>query len=97
MGYVKSLIELVYYYRKDQGDGKPYWKDPAVIALVVSLVATVLAKYAGVNLDSKLQLEIVSVCTGIGAALSPHTGVKEKPVAQASAKDQYVFPEHKGD
>ncbi len=78
MSLIKQMIELVYYYRKDQIAGKPYWRDPAVIGLVVSLAATELAKYAGVNIDADLQLKIVGVVTGIGALVSPHTGVVEK-------------------
>jgi hypothetical protein len=79
MGFVKKLIELVYYYRDDEAHGKPYWRDPAVIALVVSLLATGLAKWAGVEIDDKLQTEIVSVATGIGALFSPHTGIVRVP------------------
>jgi hypothetical protein len=77
MGYIKQLIELVYYYRDDAKHGKPYWQDPAFLGLMVSLLATILAKYAGVNIDSDLQLKIVGAATGIGVALSPHTGLKK--------------------
>ncbi len=81
MNLIKQLIELVYYYRQDSAHGKPYWTDPAVIGLVVSLAATELAKYAGLQIDSALQLKIVGVITGIGVAVSPHTGIKQKPAA----------------
>lgn len=79
---IKQLIELVYYYRVDVSNGVPYWRDTTVIALVVSLIATQLANYCGVSIDSDLQLKIVGVVTGIGALFSPHTGlvkVKETP------------------
>ncbi len=79
MDLIKKLIELVYYYRKDKGEGKPYWRDPAAVGLVVSLISTALLKYANVAIDSDLQLKIVAAATGIGALFSPHTGVKEKP------------------
>lgn len=79
---IKKLFDLVVYYRKDKASGKPYWLDPTVIALVVSIGATELAKYAGVIITPDLQLKIVGVITGIGALLSPHTGV----VAKASPK-----------
>lgn len=79
MGLIKQIIELVYYYRKDQGEGIPYWKDTTLIALVVSILATQAASHFGMNIDSKLQTEIVAVVTGIGALFSPHTGIKAKP------------------
>lgn len=85
MDLVKKLIELAYYYRTDEAAGKPYWQDPTVIGLVVSLIAVALARAAGINLDADLQLKIVGVVTGIGALLSPHTGVVKKP-----AKGQVV-------
>ena len=81
---IKKLVELVYYYRQDEAAGKPYWQDPAVIGLVVSLAATELAKYMGVTLDGDLQVKIVGVVTGIGAALLPHTGIKKAPPAPPS-------------
>jgi hypothetical protein len=77
MGVIKQLIELVYYYREDTVHGKPYWKDPAVIGLVVALLSTELAKFAGIRIDADLQLKIVGSLTGIGALFSPHTGVKK--------------------
>jgi hypothetical protein len=83
MGIVKQLIELVYYYRQDTDHGKPYWQDRAFIGLVLSLTATELAKYAGIQIDADLQLKIVGVITGIGVALSPHTGIKKAPPAPA--------------
>ena len=79
MDLIKKLIELAYYYRTDEAAGKPYWQDPTVIGLVVSLIAIGLARAAGVNLDADLQLKIVGVVTGIGALLSPHTGVVKHP------------------
>jgi uncharacterized membrane protein len=84
MDLVKKLIELAYYYRTDEAAGKPYWQDPTVIGLVVSLIALALAKAAGINLDADLQLKIVGVITGIGALLSPHTGVVKHPAQQAN-------------
>jgi len=80
MDLIKKLIELAYYYRQDEAAGKPYWRDPAVIGLVVSIAATEFAKYLGVIVDADLQLKIVGVITGIGALISPHTGfVQRKP------------------
>ena len=84
MDLVKKLIELVYYYRQDQAAGKPYWNDPAVIGLVLSLVATEIAKYFGLVIDPALQLKIVGVITGIGALVSPHTGVVQRPAEKAA-------------
>jgi uncharacterized membrane protein len=84
MGLIKNLIELVYYYRKDQAAGKPYWQDPTVIGLVVSLGATEALKYLGVNIGPDLQLKIVGVLTGIGALVSPQTGVVQDPVEKAA-------------
>jgi uncharacterized membrane protein len=83
MDLIKKLIELAYYYQSDQGAGKPYWTDPTVVALVVSLIGIALAKAAGITLDADLQLKIVGVVTGIGALLSPHTGVVKHPADQA--------------
>jgi uncharacterized membrane protein len=82
MDLIKKLIELAYYYRSDQGAGKPYWLDPTVIGLVVSLIAMALVKAVGITLDADLQLKIVGVVTGIGALLSPHTGVVKHPADQ---------------
>jgi hypothetical protein len=82
---IKKLFDLVVFYRKDKAAGKPYWTDPTVIALAVSIGATELAKYAGVNIGSDLELKIVGVITGIGALLSPHTGVVAKPPAKAAS------------
>lgn len=78
MDLIKKLIDLIFYYQKDKADGRPYWKDPAVIGLVVSLAATELYKLYGLNLDADLQLKIVGVVTGVGALFSPHTGIVEK-------------------
>jgi hypothetical protein len=82
MDAVKKLIELIYYYQKDQNAGKPYWKDPVVVSLIVSFAATELMKYAGIHVDADLQLKIVGVVTGIGALFSPHTGVVARPPAK---------------
>lgn len=89
MGIAKQLIELVYYYRQDAARGKPYWQDPAFIGLALSLAATELAKCAGVTIDADLQLKIVGVVTGIGVALSPHTGLKKAspPPESCTAQD----------
>ena len=87
MDLIKKLIELAYYYRQDEASGKPYWCDPTVIALVVSLIATALLKWAGMNLDADLQLKIVGVITGIGALLSPHSGVVKKTPVIKPAPD----------
>ena len=84
---MKKAFELIFYYERDAKAGKPYWQDPAVIALAVSLLATGLLKYAGMNIDSDLQLKIVGAVTGIGALVSPHTGIKQKPAAPAKAEE----------
>jgi uncharacterized membrane protein len=88
MDLLKKLIELAYYYRTDEAAGKPYWLDPTVIGLAVSLIALALAKAAGIEINADLQLKIVGVITGIGALLSPHTGVVKHPeqVAKDAAK-----------
>ncbi len=90
MDLMKKLIELAYYYRTDQAAGKPYWLDPTVIGLVLSLIATALLKWAGLNLDADLQLKIVGVITGIGALLSPHTGVAKHPAQKAAERAKAV-------
>jgi hypothetical protein len=88
MDLFKKLIELAYYYRTDQAAGKPYWLDPTVIGLVVSLLAMAALRFAGVHIDADLQLKIVGVATGLGAVFSPHTGVVKHPeqVASETAK-----------
>ena len=88
MDLIKKLIELAYYYRTDEAAGKPYWQDPTVIGLVVSLIGIALARAAGITLDADLQLKIVGVITGIGALLSPHTGV----VAKAASPPTHPYP-----
>jgi hypothetical protein len=89
MEFIKWIFQLVVYYEKDRASGKPYWYDPAFIGLVVSIGATEAAKYAGINIDSDLQLKIVGTITGIGALLSPHTGVVQKvaPLSTAARKE----------
>jgi len=76
--FVKWIFQLIFYYEKDKAAGKPYWFDPAFIGLVVSIAGTELAKYAGIAVGADLQLKIVGVITGIGALVSPHTGVVQK-------------------
>ncbi len=93
MDLVKKLIELAYYYRTDEAAGKPYWLDPTVIGLAVSLIAMGLLRWAGVNIDADLQLKIVGVITGIGALLSPHTGVVKHP-AQVAAETAKELQQH---
>jgi uncharacterized membrane protein len=83
MDLIKKLFDLIVYYRQDEAAGKPYWRDPAVIGLVISLLATVLLKWAGIDIDSGLQLKIVGVITGIGALVSPHTGIAKAPAGPA--------------
>ncbi len=80
MQFVKWIFQLIIVYDKDKAAGKPYWRDPAAIGLVVSILATELAKYAGVAVDSDLQLKIVGTITGIGALVSPHTGIVAKKI-----------------
>jgi uncharacterized membrane protein len=81
MDIVKNVISLVFYIEQDKSHAKPYWLDPTVIALVVSLLATALARWAGMDIDADLQLKIVGAITGIGALLSPHTGIVNRPAA----------------
>ncbi|MGA2401448.1 MAG: hypothetical protein ABSG91_07050 [Syntrophobacteraceae bacterium] len=97
MNFVKQIIELVYYYRKDQAAGKPYWQDPAVIGLVLSLGATELAKYFGVAIGPELQLKIVGVITGIGALVSPQTGIQQHPQEKAAQLAARVQEQHRAD
>ena len=80
MQFIKWIFQLIIVYDKDKAAGKPYWRDPAAIGLVVSILATELAKYAGIAVDADLQLKIVGTITGIGALVSPHTGIMAKPV-----------------
>ena len=77
MELIKQFFGLIYYYEENLHSGKPYWRDPAFIGLAVSVLATELLKYAGININSDLQLKIVGVITGLGVAFSPHTGVKK--------------------
>jgi hypothetical protein len=79
MDFVKWLFNLAYYYEADKKAGKPYWTDPAFVGLVISIIATEAAKYAGLHVDADLQLKIVGAVTGLGVLFSPHTGVKAKP------------------
>jgi hypothetical protein len=79
MDFVKWLFNLAYYYEADKKAGKPYWTDPAFVGLVISIIATEAAKYAGLHVDADLQLKIVGSITGIGVLFSPHTGIKPKP------------------
>jgi len=81
MDPIKKIIDLIFYFEQDASHGKPYWQDPAVIGLAVSLLATGLARWAGVNIDSDFQVKIVGAAAGIGALFSPHTGVIRKPDA----------------
>jgi hypothetical protein len=85
MQFIKWIFQLIIYYDKDAASGKPYWLDPAAIGLVVSIVATELAKYAGVTLTPDLQLKIVGVITGIGALVSPQTGIIAKKSGSSKA------------
>ncbi|MGA2223574.1 MAG: hypothetical protein ABSH41_03925 [Syntrophobacteraceae bacterium] len=86
--FVKWIFSLVMYYEKDKAAGKPYWQDPAAIALVVSILATEYAKYCGVIVSADLQLKIVGTITGIGALVSPHTGIVAKPPDPATEAKQ---------
>ncbi|MGA2937297.1 MAG: hypothetical protein ABSF52_09395 [Syntrophobacteraceae bacterium] len=78
MEYLKWFVNVAFYYEKDKASGKPYWQDPAFVGLVVSIASVEALKYLGANIDSGLQLKIVGVITGIGAILSPQTGIVEK-------------------
>jgi uncharacterized membrane protein len=86
MDLFKKLIDLIFYFERDKAAGKPYWQDPALIGLVLSFACTELAKLYGLHVDADLQLKIVGVVTGIGALLSPHTGVVAKPYTVADAR-----------
>ncbi len=87
MELIKKLIELAWYYELDSKNGKPYWRDPTIIGLAVGIAATEYAKYCGVVVSTDLQLKIVGTITGIGALLSPHTGVvAKKPDPATEAK-----------
>ena len=85
MEILKWIGRLVFFYEKDRSDGKPYWLDPTFMGLVVSITATELAKYCGIQIDADLQLKIIGVITGIGVALSPHTGIKQGKVGPVPA------------
>lgn len=89
MDLVKKIIELLFYFEQDKSHGKPYWRDPTVIGLAVSLAGTGLLKYAGVNIDSDLQLKIVGTVTGIGALFSPHTGIVAKKAAAPKKEEEH--------
>ncbi|MGO9020048.1 MAG: hypothetical protein ACLQVJ_17060 [Syntrophobacteraceae bacterium] len=89
MDFLKWLFKLIFYYEKDKAAGKPYWQDPAAIALLVSIAATEYAKYMGVVVSADLQLKIVGTITGIGALVSPHTGIVAKPMSLAPPPDQH--------
>ncbi len=89
MELIKKLIELVYYYKKDSISGLPYWQDPTLIGAALGVVCTELAKVYGLHVDADLQLKIVGVITGVGALLSPHTGIKQKPVSSAPKPEEH--------
>ncbi|MFZ0945687.1 MAG: hypothetical protein WB930_00070 [Syntrophobacteraceae bacterium] len=91
MQFIKWIFQLIFVYEKDKASGKPYWLDPAAIGLVVSIMATELAKYAGVAVDADLQLKIVGVITGIGALLSPQTGIVAKKQNSVTKPDLTAF------
>ncbi|MFZ0931238.1 MAG: hypothetical protein WAN11_21710 [Syntrophobacteraceae bacterium] len=90
MEFIKWLFKLIFYYEKDKAAGKPYWQDPAAIALVVSIAATEYAKYMGVVVTPDLQLKIVGTITGIGALVSPHTGIVAKKTDSVEHKPSSV-------
>jgi hypothetical protein len=79
---IKDLIEAVYYYREDSAKGVPYWHDTTLIGIVVGVVCAAVAKYTGAVVDPNLQGAMIGVITGIGALLSPHTGIMAKPTAK---------------
>jgi uncharacterized membrane protein len=89
MEIIKWIFNLIFTYEADAKAGKPYWTDPAFIGLVVSIIATELAKYAGIHVDADLQLKIVGSITGIGMLVSPHTGVVKKPDATPPKPDEH--------
>ncbi len=82
MEILKSIFNLIFYYEKDAHSGMPYWRDPTLIGAALGLACTELAKLYGLHVDADLQLKIVGVITGIGALVSPHTGVVAKPAAK---------------
>jgi hypothetical protein len=86
LGLLSKILDLLLYYRKDKQAGKPYWLDPTFVGLAISILGIVLARWTGIELDSDLQLKIVGVVTGIGALVSPHTGLIEKKAPATQTK-----------
>lgn len=84
MVLIKKLIELVVYYRTDSAKGMPYWKDPTLVGAAISLASMALVYITGINIDLALQLKISGVIIGIGAAVSPQTGIMRHPADQAA-------------
>jgi hypothetical protein len=75
----KDGIQAVYYYQQDNIQGVPFWKDKRLITLIVSTVCMLLAKWAGINIDSDLQATIVAAATGVAMMVNPGTGIAPKP------------------
>lgn len=72
---LKALVELIYYYEIDSTKGVAYWKDPTLISAAISLISMGIVKFFNIDIPLDLQLKIAGVITGIGALLSPYTGI----------------------
>lgn len=92
-GLLGKLFDLVVYYRTDSAKGMPYWQDPTLIGAAISLASMALVYITGINIDLALQLKISGAIVGIGAAVSPHTGVVKHP-AQVAAEAAKAVQEH---
>ena len=93
-----KLINTMYYYKKDQAAGRPYWCDTKLMGLVVGMVATEIGKYCGVQIDSELQIKIVAAAVGLGALFDSKTGIQQDPTEKAAERPIALYdPRHSRD
>ena len=97
---IGDALKLIWNYEDNVIKGHPIWTDRTFIASAVALAATILLKYAGLNMDADLQAAVVTVIVGIVQLTKGHVGIVKAEKIQPSAQsnpDPYSFPEHKGD
>jgi len=83
---IKIVGKLIWFYEADKSKRVPVYLDPAFLGLVLSVLAMILAKFAGVDVDLKTQASVVTVITGVAGAFSPRVGVAPKPINSASVE-----------
>jgi hypothetical protein len=68
-----------------------------LIGAVISLISMALIYSTGINIDPALQLKISGAVVGIGALISPHSGVlkaPEPPVSEQAKEAAKAVQEH---